>query len=458
MDTHEQFRESERRTFPMRVAAVALVLAIGALLPSAHADLDSVGILAAVYAGYLGVVRLALLPRFRSDAWIYGMLLADASFAGAVMTVFSPIGPALALPAFMTGYYALFLGYRGAIAATAAGLVAVAAASFAGGSDIPLALTTVGPPLAAIAAISGYLATERFAERARRQQHVMGVSREARASRVLAALTPVASAASVQEWADAVATSLPAAAGFPAALVFLSAPGRQLPVLSANNLSGDSSSYETAARDAALGAMKSGVAEAISQDELPAWFRAGGYRSGVAAPLSSNGRIAGAVCIYSEKPGDPGPADLEQTELFLGLATRFLFALRDGAGIGVRNDRLTSELEDAGRGPGALTRPVLEVQGLRLDPNSERSSVGGVALPLSRAEFDLLYILAAAPGSVVSPESLMAETRRSPSGARSNAIDVTIHRLRRKLSKCSQGKDLIRTVRGKGYMLVPPGT
>ena len=93
----------------------------------------------------------------------------------------------------------------------------------------------------------------------------------------------------------------------------------------------------------------------------------------------------------------------------------------------------------------------MTLNGLKLDPVSERSTVGGVAVSLSRSEFDLLYTLASSPGDVLPPREL------EPQGRDGSRIDITIHRLRRKLGRCPDGEDLIRTVRGQGYMLVTPG-
>jgi DNA-binding response OmpR family regulator len=39
-----------------------------------------------------------------------------------------------------------------------------------------------------------------------------------------------------------------------------------------------------------------------------------------------------------------------------------------------------------------------------------------------------------------------------------NAVDVAIFRLRKKLNKTSLGKGLIKTVRGSGYMFIPPAS
>ncbi|MBI4220417.1 MAG: winged helix-turn-helix domain-containing protein, partial [Chloroflexi bacterium] len=75
---------------------------------------------------------------------------------------------------------------------------------------------------------------------------------------------------------------------------------------------------------------------------------------------------------------------------------------------------------------------------------------------LSRTEFDLLYALAAREGETVATEELMRSVWSSSSEPATSALDVTVHRLRKKLGRVPGGSDLIRTVRGKGYALAIP--
>ena len=119
-------------------------------------------------------------------------------------------------------------------------------------------------------------------------------------------------------------------------------------------------------------------------------------------------------------------------------------------------NRLSLELDAAGRPDIGEARPVIKMDGLTLDPATDRSSVGGVAVSLSRSEFDLLYALAGSPGRVVDPGSLVESAFGGSSGGGQKTVDATIYRLRRKLSRAPAGGGLIRTVRGKGYLLDPP--
>jgi two-component system OmpR family response regulator/two-component system response regulator QseB len=68
---------------------------------------------------------------------------------------------------------------------------------------------------------------------------------------------------------------------------------------------------------------------------------------------------------------------------------------------------------------------------------------------LQPREFALLHALALRAGQVMTRQQLETQLYEWDDALESNAIEVHVHRLRRKL-----GLDLIRTVRGVGYMLV----
>lgn len=88
---------------------------------------------------------------------------------------------------------------------------------------------------------------------------------------------------------------------------------------------------------------------------------------------------------------------------------------------------------------------------LSLDPVSRRGLVGGEALDLSGREWVLLELLVQQRDKVVTKEQI-TQTWNADGGevGAGNAIEVYIHRLRRKL----EGAGLvIRTVRGLGYLL-----
>lgn len=93
----------------------------------------------------------------------------------------------------------------------------------------------------------------------------------------------------------------------------------------------------------------------------------------------------------------------------------------------------------------------LRLGSLMLDPIAREVRLDGRLLQLSAREYGLLYALMERPGAVLSVAQL--ETRLYGWGeeVQSNAVEVHLHHLRRKL-----GPGWIRNVRGVGYRLALP--
>jgi two-component system OmpR family response regulator/two-component system response regulator QseB len=83
-----------------------------------------------------------------------------------------------------------------------------------------------------------------------------------------------------------------------------------------------------------------------------------------------------------------------------------------------------------------------------LEPASRSVTKAGVAVPLAAREFDLLQALMLNAGRVLSRDQLERHLYSWGQEVESNAIEVHVHHLRRKL-----GTSLIQTVRGVGYVL-----
>lgn len=96
--------------------------------------------------------------------------------------------------------------------------------------------------------------------------------------------------------------------------------------------------------------------------------------------------------------------------------------------------------------------PTMRLADLSLDPGSREVRLKGQPLRLSQREFAVLEALMAAPGTVLSREALEEQVYGWDEEVASNAIEVHLHNLRRKL-----GADWIRNVRGVGYKIVAPG-
>lgn len=90
---------------------------------------------------------------------------------------------------------------------------------------------------------------------------------------------------------------------------------------------------------------------------------------------------------------------------------------------------------------------------LRLDPKLPRAWLGDEAIDLTQREWALLDLLVRHSGQVVSREDVLEAWQfdpGEPGTVASNALEVYVHRLRRKLAGAPLN---IRNVRGLGYML-----
>jgi two-component system, OmpR family, response regulator QseB len=92
--------------------------------------------------------------------------------------------------------------------------------------------------------------------------------------------------------------------------------------------------------------------------------------------------------------------------------------------------------------------PVLRVGDVALDPRSRRVTRAGAPIELSPREFAVLHELMRHAGRVLSRERLERSLYEWNEEPGSNAIEVYVHHLRRKL-----GADVIRTQRGAGYLI-----
>lgn len=92
--------------------------------------------------------------------------------------------------------------------------------------------------------------------------------------------------------------------------------------------------------------------------------------------------------------------------------------------------------------------PVLQMGSVRLDPASRTVTLAGEAIDLSPREFALLQELMLNAGRVLSREQLEERMYRWGDEVESNAVEVHVHHLRRKL-----GAQVVKTIRGVGYMM-----
>ena len=107
----------------------------------------------------------------------------------------------------------------------------------------------------------------------------------------------------------------------------------------------------------------------------------------------------------------------------------------------------------------AAPRSKLRFAGWELDTAARRlTSPQGQDVALTSGEFDLLCAFAQHPGRVLSRDFLLENTRGREAAPFDRTIDVQVGRLRKKLEADADDPQIIKSVRGAGYILVPPVT
>ena len=111
-------------------------------------------------------------------------------------------------------------------------------------------------------------------------------------------------------------------------------------------------------------------------------------------------------------------------------------------------DELLARLRAVIRRSAGHAEPSISVGPVTLDPRLMRVTVAGVPKALSPQEYRLLAFLMLHAGRVVPQQELSEQLHGSYEERESNAVEVLIGRVRRKL-----GVDIIETRRGFGYVI-----
>jgi two-component system OmpR family response regulator len=109
--------------------------------------------------------------------------------------------------------------------------------------------------------------------------------------------------------------------------------------------------------------------------------------------------------------------------------------------------------------PAAAEAPQrLAFDSWSLDVGARRLVGPAGEVELTSGEFDLLHTFVRHPGRVLSRDFLLEQTRGREAGPFDRTIDVQVGRLRKKLEADPEKPQIIKSVRGAGYILVPPVT
>jgi two-component system OmpR family response regulator/two-component system response regulator QseB len=111
-------------------------------------------------------------------------------------------------------------------------------------------------------------------------------------------------------------------------------------------------------------------------------------------------------------------------------------------------DELTARIRALTRRSAGRAAPLLRHGDIEVDPAARTVTQAGMPVELSAREFSLLLMLLESTGRVLSRSQLEQSVYGWRDEPDSNALEVHIHHLRKKL-----GSDLIRTLRGVGYTI-----
>lgn len=208
--------------------------------------------------------------------------------------------------------------------------------------------------------------------------------------------------------------------------------------------------------------------DALLGDALQAGLRQAGFevdwvRDGVAAEHALAGAPYAALVLDLGLPRRSGEQLLARLRAAGGRLPVLILTARGGVEDRIRgldsgaDDYLMkpANLQELAARLRALVRrargeatPKLRAGGIELDPATREVSLRGAPVVLQPREFALLHELLLNAGRALSRDQLEERLYAWGEEVGSNAVEVHVHHLRRKL-----GPEVIRTVRGVGYLV-----
>lgn len=118
--------------------------------------------------------------------------------------------------------------------------------------------------------------------------------------------------------------------------------------------------------------------------------------------------------------------------------------------------RLRVQLRQVKAAPAPISQGSrLQLGTLFIDQATRTVRLGGQTVVLTTTDFDLLWQLASHAGQILSREALFQQVKGRDYDGLDRSMDVAISRLRQKLGDSAEAPSRIKTVRQKGYLLVP---
>ena len=145
------------------------------------------------------------------------------------------------------------------------------------------------------------------------------------------------------------------------------------------------------------------------------------------------------------------PFAIEELFARIRVALKRSEAVRAASGIGGAGIATMPPATDTAQTAATPSHAALTVDSVALDPDRREVTVGGSPIALTAREFDVLALLMAHAGTVLTRERIAHEALGYDYVGDTNNVDVHIAHLRAKIEDAG-GARIIQTVRGVGYV------
>ena len=465
---------TEKETLKFRLLAV-MAVALAFLYQANDVPLGPALALVGGYLAYSYVLRSFLIPRFTSYPLLAAMLLIDVGTILIALHIIDLDSPIYGLLPIVIVYYSLYLGYVGGITTATVAVVGYTTLVIAKGQVSEMETTlAIQPFFFILALLVGYVAQQRFQETQERLSLQQLIGAEAHAKSLLDLAQALNRVLDPESIAGDIARMGALATKLPYAVVFVHDPEGNALVYQGSNLPdrlGDSNDGESLTLPVSEGSFPTSAwttGKAVAVDRIgtdgaamPMWLANLGGQRTVACPLRNHGEKVGVMCfVATDATATISDETVESAGEFSEVAGRMIANAQIYSQAERRSRKVAADLQQsiemAGRFRELTQRKSLRFGPLVLEPVRESVRWHDISLRLTKTEYDLLHVLAENAGNAVSQETLIREVWGEDYIPQGKVVDVTVHRLRRKLEALPSGKKLIRTVRGQGYSFVPP--
>lgn len=145
------------------------------------------------------------------------------------------------------------------------------------------------------------------------------------------------------------------------------------------------------------------------------------------------------------------PFAIEELFARIRVALKRSEAVRAASGVGGVGAAAIPPVSDSAQASASPSPAALTVSSVALDPDRREVTVGGSPIALTAREFDVLALLMAHAGTVLTRERIAHEALGYEYVGDTNNVDVHIAHLRAKIEDAG-GARIIQTVRGVGYV------